>query len=77
MKQYSPYDNVGTQELSGDAGEGFAQRQPGAVLGRREVGGQDCATMKTDNNPLLLKVNMGAGHGGSSGRYDVSARNGV
>ena len=27
--------------------------------------------MKTDTNPLLLKVNMGAGHGGSSGRYDA------
>jgi len=27
-------------------------------------------TMKTDDNPLLLKTNMGAGHGGSSGRYD-------
>ena len=26
--------------------------------------------MKTDKNPLLLKANMGAGHGGSSGRYD-------
>src|SRR5215469_5826826 len=27
-------------------------------------------TLKTDNNILLLKVNMAAGHGGSSGRYD-------
>ena len=27
-------------------------------------------TLKTDANPLLLKCNMGAGHGGSSGRYD-------
>jgi len=27
--------------------------------------------MKTDKNPLLLKVNMGAGHGGASGRYDA------
>jgi oligopeptidase B len=27
-------------------------------------------TLKTDNNVLLLKVNMAAGHGGSSGRYD-------
>ena len=27
-------------------------------------------TLKTDNNPLLLKINMGAGHGGASGRYD-------
>jgi oligopeptidase B len=27
-------------------------------------------TLKTDSNPLLLKTNMAAGHGGSSGRYD-------
>jgi oligopeptidase B len=27
--------------------------------------------VKTDRNPLLLKINMGAGHGGSSGRYDA------
>ncbi|HEY2822384.1 MAG TPA: S9 family peptidase [Candidatus Acidoferrum sp.] len=27
-------------------------------------------TLKTDKNPLLLKINMGAGHGGASGRYD-------
>jgi oligopeptidase B len=27
-------------------------------------------TIKTDANPLLLKINMGAGHGGASGRYD-------
>jgi oligopeptidase B len=25
---------------------------------------------KTDDNVLLLRVNMGAGHGGASGRYD-------
>ncbi len=28
-------------------------------------------TLKTDNNLLLLKTNMGAGHGGASGRYDA------
>jgi oligopeptidase B len=27
--------------------------------------------MKTDKNVVLLKTNMGAGHGGSSGRYDA------
>jgi oligopeptidase B len=26
--------------------------------------------LKADSNPLLLKVNMAAGHGGASGRYD-------
>lgn len=28
-------------------------------------------TLKTDKNLLLLKTNMGAGHGGASGRYDA------
>jgi oligopeptidase B len=27
--------------------------------------------MKTDTNPLYIKINMAGGHGGSSGRYDV------
>jgi oligopeptidase B len=27
--------------------------------------------MRTDSNHLLLKMNMGAGHGGASGRYDA------
>ena len=27
-------------------------------------------TLKTDANTLLFKINMGAGHGGASGRYD-------
>jgi oligopeptidase B len=28
-------------------------------------------TLKQDRNPLLLRVNMAAGHGGASGRYDA------
>ncbi len=28
-------------------------------------------TLKTDANPLLFKINMAAGHGGSSGRFDA------
>ena len=28
-------------------------------------------SLKTDTNPLLLKCNMDAGHGGASGRYEA------
>ena len=31
--------------------------------------------LKSDSNPLLFKINMGAGHGGASGRYDYLPRN--
>ena len=27
-------------------------------------------TLKTDKNPLLFKINLDAGHGGASGRFD-------
>jgi oligopeptidase B len=27
-------------------------------------------TLKTNSSPLLFKINLGAGHGGASGRYD-------
>ncbi|TXC66573.1 prolyl oligopeptidase family serine peptidase [Piscinibacter aquaticus] len=30
-------------------------------------------TLKTDDEPVLLSVNMDAGHGGASGRYDALA----
>lgn len=28
-------------------------------------------SLKTDKNPLILKCNMDAGHGGASGRYEA------
>lgn len=70
MRSYSPYDNV------------TAKSYP-AMLVRTSL--NDSQVMywepakyvaklratKTDNNLLLLKTNMGAGHGGASGRYDA------
>ena len=31
-------------------------------------------TLKTDERPLLLKINLEVGHGGASGRFDSCAR---
>ena len=47
------------------------QRQPGELLGAGQYVAK-LRTLKTDANPLLLKIKMGpAGHGGASGRYDA------
>ena len=69
MKTYSPYDNV--------ARKNYPSMLVKVSLNDSQVpyweGAKFVAkirSMKTDNNPLLLKTNMGAGHGGSSGRYD-------
>lgn len=69
MIAYSPYENV------------KAQKYPNMLI---EVSLNDSQVpywegakwaaklreMKTDSNVILLKTNMGAGHGGASGRYD-------
>jgi oligopeptidase B len=70
MKQYSPYDNVKRQNyptmlVKVSYNDSQVPYWEGAKLVAK------LRTMKTDNNPLLLKVNFGAGHGGSSGRYDA------
>ena len=69
MKKYSPYDNVAKANYPAtlvkvSLNDSQVPYWEGAKLVAR------LRTMKTDNNPLLLKANMGAGHGGSSGRYD-------
>lgn len=69
MKQYSPYDNVGRKNYPSmlvkvSLNDSQVPYWEGAKFVAR------LRAMKTDKNPLLLKTNMGAGHGGSSGRYD-------
>jgi oligopeptidase B len=69
MKQYSPYDNVARKNYPSmlvkvSLNDSQVPYWEGAKLVAR------IRAMKTDNNPLLLKTNLGAGHGGSSGRYD-------
>jgi len=69
MKSYSPYDNVTAQN--------YPEMLITAGLNDSRVKYWEPAKwtaklreLKTDNNILLLKTNMGAGHGGASGRYD-------
>ncbi|HKO44490.1 MAG TPA: S9 family peptidase [Pyrinomonadaceae bacterium] len=69
MKQYSPYDNVAAKNYPAtlvkvSLNDSQVPYWEGAKLVAR------MRALKTDNNPLILKANMGAGHGGSSGRYD-------
>lgn len=70
IKQYSPYDNVKRQNyptmlVKVSYNDSQVPYWEGAKLVAK------LRVMKTDSNPLLLKVNFGAGHGGSSGRYDA------
>jgi oligopeptidase B len=69
MLSYSPYDQVTRQ--------GYPAMLVTTGLWDSQVQYYEPAkwvaklrATKTDSNTLLLKTNMGAGHGGSSGRYD-------
>jgi len=69
MKSYDPYSNVEKKA--------YPAMLVRTSLNDSQVGYWEAAKWvarlranKTDSNPLLLRVNMGAGHGGSSGRYD-------
>lgn len=69
MKSYSPYDNVEPKEYpnmlvtTGLHDSQVQYFEPAKWVAKLR-------TMKTDKNLLLLKTNMEAGHGGSSGRFD-------
>ncbi len=69
MYSYSPYDNIKAQAypnmlIEVSLNDSQVPYWEGAKFAAK------LREMKTDNNTILLKTNMGAGHGGSSGRYD-------
>jgi oligopeptidase B len=70
MKQYSPYDNIAKKDYPAMLVKvSLNDSQVPYWEGTKLVA--KLRAMKTDSNPLLLKVNFGAGHGGASGRYDA------
>ncbi len=69
MRSYSPYENLEKKSYPAMLVETSLNDsqvmywEPAKYVARLR-------TLKTDSNPLLLKTNMDAGHGGASGRYD-------
>lgn len=69
MLSYSPYDNLKRGSYPAMLVETSLNDsqvmywEPAKYVARLRA-------LKTDNNPLLLRTNMDAGHGGASGRYD-------
>jgi len=68
MLSYSPYDNVAKQDYpamfvgTGPWDSQVQYDEPTKWVARLR-------TMKTDHNPLVYRINMEAGHGGKSGRF--------
>lgn len=69
MRSYSPYDNLEKKAYPAMLVETSLNDsqvmywEPAKYVAKLR-------TLKTDTNPLILKTNMDAGHGGASGRYD-------
>ncbi|MGL6344513.1 MAG: prolyl oligopeptidase family serine peptidase, partial [Waterburya sp.] len=69
MKSYSPYDNVAAQNYPHLLITG-GLNDPRVAYWEPAKWTAKLRDLKTDNNLLLLKTNMDAGHGGASGRYE-------
>jgi oligopeptidase B len=69
MKSYCPYTNLAAKSYpailvkTGLNDSQVMYWEPAKYVAKLR-------TLKTDSHPLLFKINMGAGHGGASGRYD-------
>lgn len=70
IKSYSPYDNVEAKAYP-DILITAGLNDPRVQYWEPAKWTAKLRALKTDDNLLLLKTNMGAGHGGASGRYDM------
>ena len=69
IRSYSPYDNVRAQHYPPMLITG-GLNDPRVTYWEPAKWAAKLRATKTDDNLLLLKINMGAGHGGKSGRWD-------
>lgn len=70
MRSYSPYDNVTAQEYP-DLLITAGFNDPRVQYWEPAKWTAKLRATKTGDSRLLLKTNMGAGHGGASGRYEA------
>jgi oligopeptidase B len=69
IRRYSPYDNVKAQAYPPMLITG-GLHDPRVTYWEPAKWAARLRATKTDDNLLLLKINMGAGHGGKSGRWE-------
>jgi oligopeptidase B len=69
IRSYSPYDNVRPQDYPPMLITG-GLTDPRVTYWEPAKWAAKLRATKTDDNLLLLKINMGAGHGGKSGRWE-------
>ena len=69
IRSYSPYDNVKAQDYPPMLITG-GLTDPRVTYWEPAKWAAKLRATKTDGNLLMLKINMGAGHGGKSGRWE-------
>jgi oligopeptidase B len=69
IRSYSPYDNVKVQDYPPLLITG-GLTDPRVTYWEPAKWAAKLRATKTDSNDLFLKINMGAGHGGKSGRWE-------
>jgi oligopeptidase B len=69
IRSYSPYDNVKAQDYPPMLITG-GLTDPRVTYWEPAKWAAKLRATKTDDNLLMLKINMGAGHGGKSGRWE-------